>query len=319
MPEAGRRVGSGRARLATHRRPAATVVAAVLVGVVLVTAGCFHDGNGKTARDPGSIAAEAIAAVREERSAHYRLDVSFELRTNGDVESTRLEQLANTPIDLRFEGDLSSSALTSDASARFRGLPLAARLLAGPRELFLRFMDEWYGTRRTGLRTLERLARDELARRLGVAGELADGDGIGRRFPQLFAGTVSDGPELDGTATRQFRGRLDLDGIERLRGEVGQPPLTPEERAWLGAVSTSARIVVVVGDEDSLPRAVTITVDARPATLASLRAAGAPALTGIASLTATLELRLSDWGRDVSYERPRNVAPLEVALGRFAD
>ncbi len=284
-------------------------------------AGCLHDGGGGggggATQDPAELAADAVAAVRAEKSAGYTLDAEVEITTTGDVDDRRLEQLANAPIALHIEGEASASALTADATARFRGVALAAGLLLGRRELFLNFMDRWYGRRGVGLDAVLRRGERELGDRTGFAEGLGTERELRRRFERILNGTVSDGPELDGTATRQFEGRLDVEGIEALADENARP-LSAQERRQLRLVGDATRVLLVVGADDDLPRRVRVRLE-----LPSSRAErlGARVLgesfRGVQSLRVDVDLRLSDWGTDVSYERPARFGSLSEILGEL--
>lgn len=289
-----------------------------LLGALMV-AGCLHGDDGAANGGPraaAELAAEAFAAVSEQTGARYSLDVELRIETNGDADG-RLALIANTPIKLHFDGAVSRNAVTGDLSATIRRVPFTARIVAGRRELFIRFMGRWYGSRKTGIGELERWLEAQARRNPGVGEPLRSEDGIRRSFDEIFTGRLRSGPELDGTSTREFQGRPNAAGIEGLSVQNGGRLLTPAESERLAVLTDDVRVRLAVGD-DGLPRRLELRSRIPPADIGSLVTPGS-ALAGVESVSIDARLDLSDWGDEVSYERPSEFEPLSRILGGIVE
>ncbi len=280
---------------------------AVLLAAAVLASGCTEGDPAEAKRSPGDTIADALAAVQDEKGARYSLDVRLNVKTQGETRERELQQLANAPVSLHFEGGASSTALTADGSARLRGLTFDAELLVGTQELFLNFMNRWY---RSGKLGLDRPKRSRLAQKIRTE------EDVRRHFAEMFKGTVSEGPTVDDTETTQFRGTLDPQGIERLNREQGEDTFSPRELARLREIADDVEILLVTGSDDDLPRRLRLSVELTELDLAALRETTTDdSLAGIRSITADFDLKLSDWGEPVSYERPAQFEPLERIFG----
>src|ERR1700752_551810 len=160
--------------------------------VVLGAAGCgqrFDRDAAANAPAPPELAAAALAALEDAGSAHFVADVKS--KAPGGA-------LGGPALALHFEGDASRNALDAEGSVSFGFGTLSGRILVGDHDLFIRFMDEWYGEHH-GLVDAVSEAKKEQGGKLWS--ELATPEGLRRNFDLLFVGEVTQGEPIDGVAT----------------------------------------------------------------------------------------------------------------------
>jgi hypothetical protein len=268
---------------------------ATLVLVVLA-AGCgqrFDRGPGN-APAPGDLAADALTALQDAGSAHFVADLQTKAAGTG------------LAVSAHAEGDASRTALDAEGSVTLGGFTVQARVRAGEHGFFIEFGDRWYGDETEGISDLFEDAQKEHDGQ--VWNELATPEGLRRNFGELFAGKVTEGPDVDGVATWQFEGRFDVDGVVEFARRFDAEP-TPEEAEQFRLVAEASRIVLVVGQEDHLPRRLELSVELSDEVVEELQD-GAPMDLGSAeSFTSTLEL--SEFGKPVEIEAPAGVRPLD--------
>ena len=267
-----------------------------MLAVVLGSAGCgqrFDDRGTGTPPSQAQLASEALAALEAEGSAHVVLDTHA-----GAVLGTE-----NAQIGLHFEGDVSGSALVGDATIAFPSATLGARLEMDKHDLNVRFGGQWYHADAAGIQDALEKVNDGSGPLLS---ELLTAAGFGRLFHDLFTGEVGEGPVLDGVRTWQFEGRLDAETIARYVKKYAHVDLSENDRRQLDKVAETSRVVLIAGQEDHLPRKVELTF-APPKGLSF-----DSDLMQETSGTFTLTLELSDFGRDVSFETPKDARPLNT-------
>jgi len=106
------------------------------LAVVLASAGCgqrFDDLGAAQKPSQSAFASDALIALKDAGSAHVVVDAK-----GGTFSGTTAE------IGIRFEGDVSASALVGDLEATFPGGTIGARVLAGEHDAYVRFMGSWY-------------------------------------------------------------------------------------------------------------------------------------------------------------------------------
>jgi hypothetical protein len=274
----------------------AIAFAATLV-VVLGAAGCGQrfDGGAADAPAPGDLAADALTALEAKGSAHFVAD----MKTGGLMGASD-----SFPFSLHLEGDASSNALDVQGTVGLGGASFTGRVLADEHNLFIQFMDKWYG-------------EDQgLADALGDAKKEHNGatpwndwatpDGLRQNFGELFSGDVSAGPAVDGVETWRFEGHLNADGLTRLGQRYGEP--TPPDVA--NKLSEASRFVLVVGRDDHLPRRVEFSVKLTAADLKELSNQ-----TGADNFQ--VSLALSDFGKPVEIHPPAGFKPLDALFEQF--
>jgi hypothetical protein len=276
----------------------------VLLVAVLGAAGCgqrFERGPGD-APAPADLAADALTAVEAEGSVHFVADLS----SSAPSPAEPLE------FGLHVEGDVSATALDAQGSVDFGGGMLRGRVLVGEQDFYLQFMDEWYGEHGNGIAQALEDARSEHDG--DVWDDLATAEGLRRSFDRLFEGEVSEGPEVDGVSTWQFEGRLNGDGLVEFARRYGAQP-TDREEELLAKLAHASRFVLVVGQEDKLPRRLELSVALSAADLNEMEESASDALEGASNFKATLAL--SEFGKKVEFEPPADFRPLDEFFGKL--
>ena len=264
--------------------------------LVLLAAGCgqrFDRGPGN-APAPGDLAADALAELREAGSAHFVADLKTE--TEG----------AALPVAVHVEGDASRTAIDAEGSVTFGGFTVQGRVLAGEHALFLEFGGRWYGDKTQGITDAFEDAQEDHHGQ--VWNELATPEGLRRNFAKLFEGEVSEGPEIDGSATWKFEGKFNADGVVEFARRFDAEP-TPEEVETFRLVAEASHVLLVVGQEDQLPRRLELSVELSDDAVEKLKDEAPLNFDSTESFSSTLEL--SEFGKSVEIEAPADVRPLD--------
>jgi hypothetical protein len=182
---------------------------------------------------------------------------------------------------------------------------VSGRVLVGEDALWVEVMDQWYGDS-TGIRAALENARTQHDGR--VWNEFATPEGLRRNFAQLFDGEVVEGPTIDGVATWKFEGKFDATGVVAQAKRLGAAPDAREQELF-GKVADASRLMLVVGQEDHLPRRLELSVHLSPEALRELQEGGYSSTDGAENFDSTLEL--SDFGKTVKYEPPADAKPLD--------
>ena len=212
----------------------------------------------------------------------------------------------DAPVRLHLEGDASSDELAMDVKLDFSGQSFAAVVLANRQELFIRFLNRWYGDRDLKLPGQSEQERDRFEQDFGTP------EGVRARFDDIFTGTVLAGPVLDGVPTWEFRGALNVDGILALVDEYGGEAMAPSDRAKFESLAQVVHLRFTAGRDDHLPRSYSMDVDLEGRDLDQLGQSNS-----LDSVDLHIAVRLSDFGKDVSYERPAEYEPLEKLFESF--
>jgi hypothetical protein len=267
---------------------------AILV-VVLGAAGCgqrFERAPG-SAPTAGDLAGDALAALHDAGSAHFVADMTTKA-DSGDV--------ALAPFSVHLEGDASTTALVAEGTVGIGGATLSGSVQVGEHSFFVEFMGRWYGDRLEGIADAVAEAKREHDGQIWE--ELATPDGLRRNFGKLFDGEVAEGPVVDGVATWQFEGRFDAEGmIEFTRRYDAEP--TDEELEEFRLVAEGSRLLLVVGQDDRLPRRLELSMELSDEALEELsEGLGTPD-----SFRATLAL--SEFGKRVELHEPEDFRPFD--------
>ena len=287
------------------RRFISAIAFAAMLVVVLGAAGCgqrFDRDAAANAPAPADLAADALSALEDAGSAHFVADVRS--KSPGGA-------LGGPALALHFEGDASRNALDAEGSISFGFGTLSGRILVGDHDLFIQFMDEWYGEHR-GIVDAVAEAREEQDGKLW--NELATPDGLRRNFGLLFAGEVSEGAPIDGVATWRFEGRINPEGIITLAERFGEPT-PPDEAEMIRKAAPGSKFVLVVGQEDHLPRRLELSVHASSEDLGKTQASGYADIVSGEDFTSTLVL--SDFGKRVEIDPPADFKPLDELFSQL--
>jgi hypothetical protein len=267
--------------------------------VVLGAAGCGQRFEREPGNAPASadLAADALAALEAAGSAHFVVDLK-----SGSADSQVPFQ-----ISLHFEGDASTDALDAEGSVSFGAGSLRGRVLVGEHDFFVQFMNQWYGEHHGFVEALKEAKRHDNGR---VWNELATPEGLRRNFDQLFDGEVKEGPAVDGgAATWQFEGRLDPEGVIEFAKRFDAQP-TDREEEMFARVAEATTFLLVVGQDDQLPRRLELSVNLSAEDLKDMEASGVSRFDGAENFTATLEL--SEFGKQVDIHPPADFKPLDA-------
>jgi hypothetical protein len=277
-------------------RPKALVV---LLFLAVVVGGCgnvVHDAG--EAPRPADLAADAFAALAEEGSAHYVVDLRVDFGPSDG---------ATAPLVLHAEGDASASAVTADGNLDFGFGPMEGKLVIGPHDLFLNFNGEWYGESGSGLA----LAFRALAGQQEVSADLSSPEGIRDSFDDFFTGEVVGGLEIDGVATWQFEGQANPDGVAQLENAQD---LLEGDRERLDTLAEAIRLTLVVGQEDHLPRRVELKFKLSEDERARLGDFYSGDFQGWSKHDIDAKVVLSRFGEPVEYDPPKSYGSLETFL-----
>jgi hypothetical protein len=246
------------------------------------------------------LAADAFAAVEEAGSAHFVVDTT--VKASGPAAA----MTGDAPVRLHLQGDASSDELAMDAKLDFSGQSFAAVVLANRQELFIRFLNRWYGDRDLNLPEQSEKERDRIEQDFGTP------EGLRDRFDDIFTGTVLAGPVVDGVPTWEFRGALNVEGILALVDEYGGDAMAPGDRAKFESLAELVHFRFTAGRDDHLPRSYSMDIDLGAGDLDQLGQSDS-----LDSVDLHIAVRLSDFGKDVSYERPAEYEPLERLFESF--
>lgn len=273
----------------------ATAVAFLFVlTVVLGSAGCgdrFEQLGAATPPTQAEFASQALGALRAAGSAHVVLDAQVSAVVGTETE-----------LGFHLDGDVSGSRIVGDGLVRFPGGTLGARLLVADHDLYVRFAGTWYRAQGWGIADALAKAREEGGATL--TGLLSPAD-VGERFGELFDGEVREGPVVDGASTWEFEGHLRPDAVARYLERADGVDLTDHDRRLLDTVSAAGRLVLVVGQEDDLPRK--IEFELHPP--AGLDFDSHELAAGDGDFSFTLEL--SQFGKEVGFTAPKDARPLD--------
>ena len=282
----------------------ATAVLAFLA--VLVAAGCGagEPGPGGASKAPAAadLVADAVEALEEVESAHYALGVTIEADLAQAAMGTGPFG-SGEPIRLRMEGDVASEAGTGNLEVDLGGQTLRAELRFDADDLYVRFLGRWYGKRGVEL-------DDEKAKRR--PGDISPNE-IRAHFDEVFTGQVEAGPLVGGAETWEFRGRLNADGLAKLARAFGGE-VEPDDLQALREVADAVTVAVAAGRGDRLLRRAEVAVDIGEDELKALEPRAEAPMRGFRA-QATLDL--SDFGKDVQVEPPREFRPLEDLVAHF--
>ncbi len=281
------------------KRFASTFAFLFVLVVVLGSAGCgqrFDDLGAGQPPTQSALAADALTALRDAGSAHVVVDAR-----GGKISGT------NAELGIHFEGDVSTSALAGDLQVSFPGGTLGARVMADERDVYVRFMSQWYHAD-AGVSDALKKAGENNGELLT---ELSTPAGLGKFFTQLFEGEIAEGPDRDGAATWEFDGKLRADTLAWFTEEYGGFEVNDHDRTAFEQVAATSHLVVDVGQDDGLPRKLELTLDPPK----GLHFDSDELESSDGALSVTVEL--SDFGREVSFSPPTSSRPLDDLFGQL--
>lgn len=293
--------------------PAVLLALAFAVVATACGAGAGGSGGSSTESAPGfgTLVSEMLDAAEAVKSAHYVVDASLAVETDGDVSDPMLTAFAQNPLSIHAEGDVSESAFTASGSVSFLGQTLSGEVLGSENEIYVNFLGTWYGSPDAGF-------ADAAQGELGFEAEAGTPtpEELLDQLDQVVTGEIMEGPDVDGAATWRVEGRLNSEGIAELAETYGGETLPAEALVGLDAFADATTLVMIVGREDSLPRSFEMTMDLSADDLAEF-SDGEADLSGLRSFKLEVSGSLSDFGTQVAYEAPASFEPIEELLGQF--
>jgi hypothetical protein len=271
-----------------------------LLSLALLAAGCGSAENPGSEQAPtaSDLAADAFAALAEAGSTHYVVDLRVDFGPSDG---------ATAPLILHAEGDASATAVTAEGELDFGFGPMEGKLLVGPHDLFLNYDGKWYGESGPGLA----MAFAALVGQEEVSADLSSPEGIRESFDDFFTGEVATGPVIDGTATWQFEGQANPDGLAQLENAQD---LLEGDRARLQTLARAIHLSLVVGQEDQLPRRVDLKLELSEDERAELGDFYSGDFQGWSKHDIDAKLVLSRFGEPVAYDPPADYGSLEGFL-----
>jgi hypothetical protein len=283
------------------RRFLSVIAFLVMLVAVLGAAACGERFEGEAGYAPSApdLAANALGALEAKGSAHFVGDVKTGLGAEG------------MQFSVHIEGDASARAIDADGSVRFAGQVFRGHVLVDEHDLFIEFMGQWF---HEGQGLVEGMAEARKDHDGQLWNELATPEGLRRNFGELFDGDVSEGPVTEGVATWQFEGKLDAHGVADFARRY-DAQLTDRDEELLAQTAEASRILLVVGQDDRLPRRLEFGVHLTAEQLEQLKSLGEGSPGDSANFDASLEL--SDFGKPVEIHPPSDFKPLDALLEQF--
>lgn len=298
----------------TRIRIILTVLALPLALVVLV-AGC--GGGAEKPPSPSALVIDSARALKAQKPARFAFDTkaSVDEIVPAAGASPQVQQFAGSPNSFGVKGAYSPEAITAKGSANFIGQTFTAEAQAAAREVYVRFLGQWYGTKQFGLDQLKQQAEQQGGKSSDQAFNEAVAN-IERYGKDVFTGDVTEGPELDGEPTWQTVGTLNVDGLAKIAQDRGEQ-VSAQDREVLEKVAQGTELTYVVGQEDKLPRRLRFSFDVRPAEFADSARENKAALKQVERVRASFNVNMSKWGDPVEIRPPANFQPLEQLAGQF--
>ncbi len=295
------------------------VLAAVLLTFAFAVAGtgCGAGAGGSSgsstenAPEFGALVSEMLEAAESVKSAHYVVDATLAVESDGEVSDPMLSAFAQNPLSIHAEGDVSETAFTASGNVSFLGQTLSGEIMGDENEIYINFLGTWYGSTDAGFADA---AQGELG--FEAEGGTPTPEELLDQLDQVVTGEITEGPDVDGAATWRVEGRLNSESIAELAGTYGGETLPAEALVGLDALADATTLVLIVGREDSLPRSFEMTMDLSADDLAEF-SDGEAELSGLRAFKLEVTGSLSDFGSQVAYEAPESFEPIEELLGQF--
>jgi hypothetical protein len=300
------------------RRTALLCLGAIALALSLAACGGSSDSSSTTTVSPatptlGTLASDVATAQKTQHSAHYDLDASVDIKTNGSSTNPSLSILGGKPITLKVSGDASSHDFSADGTVSFGGKSFSGKVLAETGALYLNVLGSWYGSTKLGLDSLKKYGTSTSSSLTGT--KLKE---LQQKAGEALSGTITDGPTLDGTDTWEFNGTINADGIAKLSEEQNGKALTAQEKQSLQVIQDAMTLKFDVGKDDNLVRRADLKLDLPADKLKQLnQGSSSSGLNGVESVNASFTLDLSKWGEPVSISPPSSYKPLAGLLGLF--
>lgn len=286
----------------------ALLLSSVLVIGALVGAGCAGSGD---APDVSGLIASSLraAAAQKDMKVHYAVRATVDATPSAEA-SAQTRRWLSTPISLTASGGASDDAVTLAGDVALTGSSYHAEALLGRHETFVNLLGSWYGDRTKGLDDAQQTAEDRAASQADPEQLKKTLRWVYDHSDEVLDAKVTAGPDLDGR-TWQAQGHCNPDGIVALAQRDGQT-LSAQDAKDVATFCRVTSITYVVGAKDHLPRELRVTADLDKPTMTAV-AASSGDVSGkeLDDVKLDLDIKLTQWGRDVSYTAPTNVRPMD--------
>jgi hypothetical protein len=285
----------------------ALLLSSLIVPCALVAAGCGAEEKPELGDLVGS--SLRAAAGQKDLKVHYAVTAKVDA-TPSALAGEQTRKFLSDPISLSASGGASKDAVTLAGQVGFLGKSYRAEALVGQSETYVNLLGSWYGDRTQGLSTAKQSAEDK-------AGSKADPEELKKTLrwvydhsDEVLDAEVTAGPDIDG-ATWQAKGHCKADALVDLAKRSGET-VSAEDRKGIESFCGLAEVTYVVGAEDHLPRQLRIAADLDKQTLTQLGAASDDdSAKELDRLSMELDIKLTQWGKDVTYKAPANAKPME--------
>lgn len=287
-----------------------------LLAFTALVAGC-GGGSSEQPASPSALMVDSARALRAQKPARFAFDTQARVDelVPAPGAGAQVRQFSGSPTSLGLSGAFSPEAIKAKGSAAFGGQTFTADALAGAKELYVRFLGQWYGTKQVGLQQL----RQQAEQRGGRSSDQAFNEAVAnieRYGKDVFRGQVSEGPEVDGTSTWQTKGTLNVDGLVKIAEQKGEK-VTSQDRQVLDKVAQGTTFTYLIGQDDKLPRRLQLALDLKPSEFAASARDNSKDLKQVERLRASFTVNMSKWGDKVEIEPPPNFQPIEQLAQRF--
>jgi outer membrane murein-binding lipoprotein Lpp len=278
----------------------ALLLSSLVVVGALVVAGCA--GSGKP--DTSSLVASSLraAAGQKDMKVHYAVTAKVNA-TPSALASEQTRQWLSQPLSLTASGALSKDAMTLAGNVAFTGKSFHAEALVGQHETFINLLGTWYGDRTKGLDDAQHSAEDKSASKVSPQQLKKTLRWVYDHSDEVLDAQVTPGPAIDGK-TWQATGHCKADGIAKLAQKNGQI-ISGQERKDIATFCRLTKVTYVAGADDHLPRELRIAAHFDKQRLTEL-AAEDDSTKELDALNIELDVKLSQWGKDVTYTAPAN-------------
>jgi hypothetical protein len=281
----------------------ALLLSSLLAAGALVAAGCAGSSDKPAVSD---LVASSLRAAAGQKHMKVHYDIHAKVDATPSAQATaQTRKWLSAPISLAASGGASKDAVTLTGNVAFTGRTFHAQALVGRHETFINLLGSWYGDRTKGLGDAQQTAENKTAAKAGPEQLKKALRWVYDHSDEVLDAQVTAGPDIDGK-TWQAKGHCKADGIARLAQQNGHT-VSAKEHKDIATFCRLTEITYVVGADDHLPRQLRITADFDKQTMAAFAAsAGDGSTKELDRLNVELDIKLTRWGKDVTYTAPAN-------------
>jgi hypothetical protein len=259
-------------------------------------------GSSVSAPTPAEMLTKAITETTNQKSAAFHLTASV----TGASDDPQVKPFLEQPIKLDVSGKGSPTAIDVAGKANVRGTDYQMAVRADEQQSFIQFMNTWYGPA-AGIKDSTKSRATDPAELKQMLLKL-------RQYGNdVLTGEVTEGDEVDGQKTWVFNGALNPDGIVKVAAAEGEP-MDADDQAGLRAIAPLVKLEFATGQEDGLFREFGVGFKLTEPQIKLLNSSAGSDQLPLKALSLKLNVKLSDYGTDVTIQEPANPQPTK-ALG----